>query len=88
MGLASLALNIGVLYNFLYSILLFNDILGLDFIGLALSRPQVGLHAAALDARLAGVAALSGLSQLWASLSLSAHLHPHVLHHSYDRVYL
>jgi hypothetical protein len=38
MGLASLALNIGVFCDFLYNILLFKAILGLDFLRLALSR--------------------------------------------------
>jgi hypothetical protein len=41
MGLASLALNISVFCNFLYSILLFNAVLGIDFLGLALLWPQV-----------------------------------------------
>ena len=43
MGLASLGLDIGVLCDFLYSVLLhvFSAIWGLDFSGLALSRPQV-----------------------------------------------
>jgi hypothetical protein len=36
MGLASLALSTGVFCDFLYSILLLNTILGLDFLGLAL----------------------------------------------------
>jgi hypothetical protein len=40
-GLARLALNIGVFCGFLYSMLLFNAISGLDCLGLALSRPQV-----------------------------------------------
>jgi hypothetical protein len=43
-GLVSLALNIGVFCDFLYSILLFNAILVLDLLGLALSRPQVLLR--------------------------------------------
>ena len=41
MGLASLGLDIGIFCDFLYSILLFHTILGLEFLGLALSRPQV-----------------------------------------------
>ena len=41
MGLASLGLEIGIFCYFLYSVLLFNAILGLDFLGRALSRPQV-----------------------------------------------
>jgi hypothetical protein len=34
-----MGLEIGIFCDFLYSILLFNAILGLDFLGLALSRP-------------------------------------------------
>jgi Cu-Zn family superoxide dismutase len=41
MGLASLGLEIGIFCDFLCSVLLLNAILGLDFSGLALSRPQV-----------------------------------------------
>ena len=41
MGLTSLGLEIGSFCDFLYSVLLFNAILGLDFLGLALSRSQV-----------------------------------------------
>ena len=41
MGLASFGLEIGVFCDFLYSVLLLNAILGLDCLGLALSRPQV-----------------------------------------------
>ena len=41
MGLASLGLGIGIFCDSLYSVLLLNAILGLDFLGLALSRPQV-----------------------------------------------
>jgi hypothetical protein len=41
MGLASLGLEIGTFCDFLYSVLLLNAILGLDFLGLARSRPQV-----------------------------------------------
>ena len=41
MGLASFGLDIGILCAFLYSVLLLNVILGLDFLGCALSRPQV-----------------------------------------------
>jgi hypothetical protein len=40
MGLASLRLEIGILCDLLYSLLLFNANLGLDFLGLALSRSQ------------------------------------------------
>ena len=41
MGLASLGLDIGIFCDFLYSVLLLSVILGLlDFLGLALSRPQ------------------------------------------------
>ena len=43
MGLASLGLEIGIFCDFLYSVILLNVFLGLDFLGLALSRPQV-LH--------------------------------------------
>jgi hypothetical protein len=41
MGLTSLGIKIGILCDFLYSVLLFNAILGLYFLELALSRPQV-----------------------------------------------
>ena len=41
MGLASLGLDIGMFCDLLYSILLLSVIFGLDFLGLALSRPQV-----------------------------------------------
>jgi hypothetical protein len=41
MGLASLGLEIGVFFDFLYSVLLLNEILGLYLLGLALSRSQV-----------------------------------------------
>jgi hypothetical protein len=43
MGLASLGLDIDIFCDFLYSVLiiLLKAILGLDFLGLALSRPQV-----------------------------------------------
>jgi hypothetical protein len=41
MGRASLGLEIGTSYDFLYSVLLLNAILGLDFLGLALSGAQV-----------------------------------------------
>jgi hypothetical protein len=41
MGLASLGVEIGILCDLLYSILLLCVVLGLDFLGLALSRPQV-----------------------------------------------
>ena len=41
MGLASLGQRIGIFCDSLYSVLLFNAILGLDFLGLALSWPQV-----------------------------------------------
>ena len=40
MGLASLRLDIGIFCNFLYSVLLRNAILGLDFLGLALSSSR------------------------------------------------
>jgi hypothetical protein len=40
MWLASLGLDIGIFCDFLDSVLLLNAILGLDFLGLALSRPQ------------------------------------------------
>jgi hypothetical protein len=40
MGLASLGLELGIFCDFLYSILLLNAVLGLDFLGLALSRSQ------------------------------------------------
>jgi hypothetical protein len=47
MGLASLALDIGIFYDFLYSVLLLNVILWLDFLGRAPYRPQVDrLHRA------------------------------------------
>jgi hypothetical protein len=39
MGLASLGLEIGIFCGFLYSVLLWNAILGLYFLGRALSRP-------------------------------------------------
>ena len=41
-GLASLGLQIGIFCDFLYSVLLLSAVLGLDFLGLTLSRPQVG----------------------------------------------
>jgi hypothetical protein len=41
MGLASLGLAIGIFCDFLCSVLLLNAILGIDFLGRALSRPQV-----------------------------------------------
>jgi hypothetical protein len=45
MGLASLGPQIGIFCDFrytsMYSVLLLNAVLGLDFLGLALSRPQV-----------------------------------------------
>jgi hypothetical protein len=40
MGLASLGLDIGILCGFLYSVLLLDAILDLNFLRLALSRPQ------------------------------------------------
>jgi hypothetical protein len=40
-GTASLRLDIGIFCDFLYSVLILQAILGLDFLGLALSRPQV-----------------------------------------------
>ena len=40
-GLASLALDIGFFCDLLYSVLLLSAVLGLDFLGRALSRPQV-----------------------------------------------
>jgi hypothetical protein len=42
MGLASFGLAIGIFCDFLQSVSLLNASLGLDFLGLALSRPQVG----------------------------------------------
>jgi hypothetical protein len=41
MGLTSLGLDVGTFCDFLYSVLPFNAVLGLYFLGLALSRPQV-----------------------------------------------
>jgi hypothetical protein len=41
MGLASFGLPIGIFWDYLYIILLFDVILWLAFLGLALSRPQV-----------------------------------------------
>jgi hypothetical protein len=41
MGLAGLGLEIGIFCDFLYSVLLLSAVLGLDFLGLALFRPQV-----------------------------------------------
>ena len=41
MGLTSFGLEIGIFCDFRYSVLLLNAILGLDFLGRALSRPQV-----------------------------------------------
>jgi hypothetical protein len=41
MGLASLGLDNGMFCDFLYSVLLLSVFLGLYFLGLALSRPQV-----------------------------------------------
>jgi hypothetical protein len=40
MGLISLGLDIGIFCNLLYSVLLLNVILGLDFLGLALSASR------------------------------------------------
>jgi hypothetical protein len=40
MGLARLDLEIGIFCDFLYSVLLLNEILGLYFLERALSRPQ------------------------------------------------
>ena len=45
MGLASLGLEIGIFCDYLYSILPLNAILGLDFLGLALSAHRFDLHA-------------------------------------------
>ena len=42
MGLASLGLESGIFYNFLYSMILLSVILGLYFLGLALSWPRRG----------------------------------------------
>jgi hypothetical protein len=45
MGLASFGLGIGIFCDFVYSVLLSNTALGLDFLGLALLQPQVpGLY--------------------------------------------
>jgi hypothetical protein len=44
MGLASLGLENGIFGGFLYGVLLSLAILGLDFSGLALSRPQAHLR--------------------------------------------
>ena len=44
MGLASLGLDIGVFGDFLYRVLLLSTILGLAFLGLTLSWPQVGYY--------------------------------------------
>jgi hypothetical protein len=52
MGLASLGLEIGIYCDFLYSVFILNAILGLDFLGLGLSRPQVRLQAVRLLRRL------------------------------------
>ena len=41
MGLARLGLDVGIFGEFLYIVLLLSVILGLDFLGLALSRSQV-----------------------------------------------
>jgi hypothetical protein len=41
MGLASFGLDIGTFCDFLHRVLLLDAILGLDFLGLALSRLQV-----------------------------------------------
>ena len=41
MGQTSFGLDIGIFCDFLYSVLLLDVSLGLDFLGLALSRPQV-----------------------------------------------
>jgi hypothetical protein len=46
MGPASLGLEIGVFCACLYGVLLLSAILGLDFLGLALSRPQARARAA------------------------------------------
>ena len=46
MGLASLRLEIGIFCDFLHSVFLLGVILGVDFLGLALSRPQARLPAA------------------------------------------
>ena len=46
MGLASLGLEVGNFCDFLYSVLLLGVILGLDVLGLALSRPQVQIRLA------------------------------------------
>jgi hypothetical protein len=48
MGLTSFGLEIGIFCDFRYSVLLLNAILGLDFLGRALSRPQVRLRLRAL----------------------------------------
>jgi hypothetical protein len=49
MGLSSLGLDLGICFvgDFLHGVLLLNAILGLGFLGLGLSRPQVRLHEAA-----------------------------------------
>ena len=44
MGLASLQIDIGNSCDFVYSVLQLNAILGLDSLGLALSRPQIALN--------------------------------------------
>ena len=41
MGLVNVGLDISIFGDFLYSVLLLSAIVGLDFLGLALSRPQV-----------------------------------------------
>jgi hypothetical protein len=46
MGLASLGLDIGIFCDFLYSVNLLSAVLGLDFLGPALSWPQVLLGVA------------------------------------------
>ena len=47
MGLASLGLEIAIFSDFLYSVLLLDAILGLDFLGLAFSRSQAPSEATA-----------------------------------------
>ena len=57
MGRASLGLDVGIFCDFLYSVLLLSAILGLDFLGLALSRPQVRRAVAAGAPRRGGAVA-------------------------------
>jgi hypothetical protein len=76
MGLASLRLDIGVFCDFLSSFLLFGAFSGLDFLGRALSRPQVGRRTT------------TGRTARCAVKSLSADLNLTVLKNSYDRMYL